>query len=287
MQFKIPEWLLNQVLRSIRLFYDRIWVISIYFNSFFQLKSEDPHATANKDIENQLQIDLEGNSSNNNQRELVAEDEDQVAEITSDSSNTVYEIKAQENTIEFNKDKFYIYTDGSLRVSKTNKKEFGGCGVYYGENDSRNKSDYLKGNLQTSQRAELQSLIIALSEINLELKFKCSPQNVKLRDDMTGNCKLVEYEILTDSLHSINHINDDEWILSNMRKLRKNNFPNADFILRIKKLKDEINKIYKTNNYGPISIKYVKGHNDVEGNKFADKLAKKGCELNPKWSKRQ
>ncbi|OUM53137.1 hypothetical protein BVG19_g2394 [[Candida] boidinii] len=278
MQFEI---LFNEVLRSIKLLYERICGLNLQFNSFFQLKSNGPDTNANKDIENQLQLEPE-DSNENNPRELV-QDENQTHIISPDSGSRVDEIEVQKNSIDFNKDKFYIYTDGSLRVSKANKNEIGGCGVYYGEGDSRNKSDYLKGHLQTSQRAELQSLIIALSEMKLELNSKCDPKNFKLRD---GTSKLVEYEILTDSLHSINHINDDEWILNNMRKLKKNNFPNADLILKIKELKDEINQIYKINNYGPIIIKYVKGHNNIEGNKFADKLAKKGCELNPKWFRR-
>ena len=57
-----------------------------------------------------------------------------------------------------------IFTDGSC--SKNGKPgAFAGYGVFFGYDDRRNVSNYLPGELQTNQRAELMALLVALRYI--------------------------------------------------------------------------------------------------------------------------
>ncbi|KIM98948.1 hypothetical protein OIDMADRAFT_104854 [Oidiodendron maius Zn] len=144
----------------------------------------------------------------------------------------------------------HVYTDGSSR-GNGKKGALAGVGVYFGDGDSRNVSEALKGEAQTNQRAELTAIQRALEIV---------PRD---RD----------IHIYTDSNYSINcstvwYVN---WKKNNWTTAQHEPVMNKDLILAIRALIDERDaKGSKTH------MEWVKGHDKNPGNEAADKLAVTG-----------
>lgn len=158
-----------------------------------------------------------------------------------------------------------IYTDGACR---NNGKEnaAAGYGVYFGPNDPRNLSRPLSGPRQTNQRAELQAIDSALSQIQTE---------------MTGNKPVQNYKIYTDSQYLKNCYTNwsvswqkNNWISSGTGKPVEN----RDIIEPALVKMSIINDLRVKNGLNPIELEYVKAHNGDPGNEMADKLANGGVD---------
>jgi ribonuclease HI len=57
---------------------------------------------------------------------------------------------------------FTVYTDGSAIIQGQPAETRSGYGIYYGRGNSNNLSAKLKGTDQSSARAELQAIVVAL-----------------------------------------------------------------------------------------------------------------------------
>lgn len=139
-----------------------------------------------------------------------------------------------------------VYTDGACSKNGF-EGATAGVGVFFGDNDSRNISEKLKGK-QTNQRAELTAPLCALKRID--------PKNDVL--------------IITDSMYTINCVTNwsKNWIKNGWKTSKGVNVENQDLI---KELLDAIKK-----RKGAVAWKHVRGHTNNHGNDQADKLARAG-----------
>ena len=118
-----------------------------------------------------------------------------------------------------------VYTDGSALNNQHKGKRRGGCGVFFSDNDTRNRSIPLKETdteKVTNQVAELNACLIAI-----ELVFNT--------DDITAKKnKLIIY---TDSMYSINCISKwcKTWKKNNWCKSDKKVIENLELIQKIYK----------------------------------------------------
>lgn len=64
---------------------------------------------------------------------------------------------------------YYVYTDGAC-INNGKKNAKASIGIYFGENDSRNVSELIKGK-QTNNTAELTAIIVVYSIIENDLKY--------------------------------------------------------------------------------------------------------------------
>lgn len=140
-----------------------------------------------------------------------------------------------------------VYVDGACRNNGQQNPQ-GGCGVYWGEYHPLNTSEYLKGEKQTNNRAELTAAIIALAQAHhLHL------QSIRISTDS----KYVK-EGITKWIQS--------WKANSWKTKQKSDVLNKDLWLTIDDLCSK----------QPVEWVWVEGHKDVAGNNKADELAKSG-----------
>lgn len=157
------------------------------------------------------------------------------------SSDTIIQslnISVDNNKITENDEYLVVYTDGSCKNNGYNK-EIGGIGVFFGDNDSRNVSQKIEGNI-TNNRAEMMAVIKAL-EI-------CYQDNIK------------KVEIRSDSNYIVRAMN--EWI-SAWKQRRWLNVKNYDLWIQIDNLNSAMD----------IRWVHVRGHQNCYGNNMGDALA--------------
>lgn len=141
-----------------------------------------------------------------------------------------------------------VYTDGS-NIPGQDGRGYAGMGIWFGENDNRNESRYLDGHHVTHQYAELKAIEVAA-------KY----------------CRFIkEVEIMSDSQYSINCVNvwADSWEKNGWKTTKGEPVLYPDLIKSIRTI-----VFSRRSQNMPITIKYVKGHNNNKGNDGADKLAK-------------
>jgi len=155
-----------------------------------------------------------------------------------------------------------VYTDGSTLNNQHKGKRKGGVGVFFGDNDPRNKSIQLiesNSNKVTNQVAEISACIIAIETI--------------LENNSNHNISIM---ICSDSMYTINCITKwcKKWEENNWIKSDKKQIENLELIKKL-------SSYYKNHN---IKFKHVKGHKnqppldspyykDWYGNMMADYLA--------------
>jgi ribonuclease HI len=142
-----------------------------------------------------------------------------------------------------------VYTDGA---SANNGKSYAsaGYGVYWGDNDSRNASVKLPGKLQTNQRAEASAVIHALEQTTAD------------NDTL---------EIRTDSQYVINAATSwsKKWVENGWKASNGKEVQNRDLFEKMVNLMDK--------RKGEVKFTYVPGHQGVDGNEKADRLAVSGA----------
>jgi ribonuclease HI len=143
-------------------------------------------------------------------------------------------------------DRVIVYCDGSCLHNGTSGS-IGGIGIFFGDNDPRNKSEKFPLDNPTNQRAELYAAIRTL-EIT--------------KDDH-------DIEIITDSMYTINCVT--KWFMSweknGWKTSNGKDVKNKELIQKIIKMcrnEDKNKKIRWT---------HIKGHNGNYGNEKADELA--------------
>jgi ribonuclease HI len=148
-----------------------------------------------------------------------------------------------------------VYCDGScLNNGKQNARA--GYGVYFGENDLRNKAGKLPGTTQTNNRGELMAILEAL---------KISSSG--------------DIEIITDSNLAVKTFTEwlNTWKKSKWWKSKdwthKDAKKNCDLI-------SEIDNLIQSRQ-GIVKFTHVYGHRDNYGNIQADKLANEGAVKEP------
>ncbi len=154
-----------------------------------------------------------------------------------------------------------VYTDGSTLNNQHKGKRKGGVGVFFGDNDIRNKSITLiesSMNKVTNQVAEISACIVAIETI------------------LENNSDFKSILICSDSMYTINCIT--KWC----KKWEEKNWTKSDGkIIENLELIKKLSSFYKNHN---IKFKHVKGHgkkpletssyyNDWYGNMMADNLA--------------
>jgi ribonuclease HI len=160
-----------------------------------------------------------------------------------------------------------VYCDGScLNNGKPNARA--GYGIYFGENDIRNKAGKLEGSLQTNNRAELMAIL----------------ETLKM-------CPKGDIEIITDSNLAVKTFTEwiNTWKKSKWWKscdwTHKDAKKNCDLISEIDNLiQSRQGKVSFTHVYGHQSLTDAnsKGeHRDIKGNIEADKLANEGALMKP------
>lgn len=140
-----------------------------------------------------------------------------------------------------------VFVDGACRNNGQENPQ-GGCGVYWGEENQHNTSEFLLGEKQTNNRAELTAAIIALAQAKHH-----HVQNVQI----TTDSKYVK-EGITKWIVS--------WKANSWKTKQKTDVLNKDLWLLIDCLSREIN----------VNWCWVEGHGEVTGNIKADELAKSG-----------
>jgi ribonuclease HI len=148
-----------------------------------------------------------------------------------------------------------IFTDGSCLNNQNKINKSGGYGIFFGENDIRNKSIKLTGNKITNQVAELAACLDAIEIVKNDNKI---------------------IRIYTDSMYVINCIT--VWC----KKWEKNNWINSKG--KVVENLELIQKIYNYSKIYKVEFIHINSHmpepdkNDINykywyGNMMADKLA--------------
>lgn len=145
-----------------------------------------------------------------------------------------------------------IWTDGACRGNGKNGA-VAGVGVWFGDQDTRNKAEPLPGTRQTNQRAELSAIKRAIN---------CSPLNRHVL-------------IHSDSNYSINCVTSwfPKWRKNNWKNSSNKDVENKDLIQEILALMEE-----RQASGVKTKFNWVKGHGTNAGNIEADKLAVAGAE---------
>tara|TARA_Y100000991_G_C21915642_1_gene324233 strand:+ start:244 stop:936 length:693 start_codon:yes stop_codon:yes gene_type:complete len=151
-----------------------------------------------------------------------------------------------------------VFTDGS-RILKDNNF-YGGYGIYFGDNDERNKGEpYTDGEI-TNNRAELFAILESLNILKKEIEEK---KNIN---------------IFTDSEYSLKSVTEwyKKWEKENWKDKDGNVRKNIDYII-------PISSILKNNKN--INIKHIYSHTGKKdyisiGNGKADNLAVNGAKKN-------
>jgi len=151
-------------------------------------------------------------------------------------------------------EKITVYTDGAC-YNNGFPNAVAGIGIYFGENDKRNVSRKINGNV-TNNIAELTAILEVSTILSEEIK--------------SG----IDIEICTDSIYSI------KCCTSYGEKQEKNNWKKD---IPNKELVKEIYNTYK--NYSNISFRHIKAHTgnkdiDSINNAHADRLANEAININ-------
>lgn len=160
-----------------------------------------------------------------------------------------------------------VYTDGSA-INNGKKNCYGGIGIFFGDNDTRNLSQKLPEGKASNNVAELTACLIAIEII------------------INGNYNNNKIIICTDSEYIINCITlwVHNWQKNNwQRSVKGKNKPikNLEIIKRIKFYVDKYKIVFKhirshkTEPNDKTSLEYRNWY----GNDMADKLAKQGSEM--------
>ena len=169
------------------------------------------------------------------------------------------EIKNNENTKKYQiPSGINVFTDGS-RILKENNF-YGGYGIYFGDNDERNKGEpYTDGEI-TNNRAELFAILESLKILKKEIDEK----------------QIIN--IFTDSEYSLKSVTEwyKKWEKENWKDKDGNVRKNIDYII-------PISSILKNNKN--INIKHIYSHTGKKdymsiGNEKADNLAVNGAKKN-------
>ena len=161
-------------------------------------------------------------------------------------------------------DNIIVYTDGACKDNQDKIHRRGGYGIFFGDNDIRNKSIKLTGPKITNQVAELTACISAI-EIIINSSTYLPPNKIIIK---------------TDSMYTINCVTKwfDGW--------KKRGWKKADG-----KSVDNLELIQKLHNYTTIiDVEFIhvrahkseppktdKSYNDWYGNMMADKFATDAC----------
>ena len=151
-----------------------------------------------------------------------------------------------------------VFTDGS-RILKENNF-YGGYGIYFGDNDERNKCEpYTDGEI-TNNRAELFAILESLNILKKEIEEK----------------KIIN--IFTDSEYSLKSVTEwyKKWEKENWKDKDGNIRKNIDYIIPISSILE---------NNKNINIKHIYSHTGKKdfmsiGNEKADNLAVNGAKKN-------
>ncbi|KAI1262380.1 RnaseH-domain-containing protein [Xylariaceae sp. FL1019] len=146
-----------------------------------------------------------------------------------------------------------VFTDGAC-TRNGQKGACAGVGVYWGENDERNVSEPLKGDIQTNQRAELTAILRALEAAE---------------DDVT-------IRIFSDSRYAIDCVNSwyKNWEKNGWKTSSGTEVTNPDVIKAARAKIDERKALG-----ADTLFQWVKGHDKNVGNIAADALAVKGAAM--------
>ena len=171
-----------------------------------------------------------------------------------------------------------IYTDGACQGNGTANAR-AGVGVFYGKNDPRNISTYLRGKRQTNNRAELTAIKLALEGIlNISGKFACgSVQNTTRINKTPASTATRKNQVITiksDSKYCeiglkthLKRWKDKGWLNSKNEPVA-----NKDLWRQV----DELNTSIALTEGIDVKVEWVRGHNNDPGNEAADKLAVDG-----------
>lgn len=152
-----------------------------------------------------------------------------------------------------------VYTDGCAR-GNGKIGSYGGIGVWYGDDDSRNISEPLFGTTQTNNRAELTAVVKALEEALKEAKKM--DRKVVIRTDSDYTIRSVTEYYLT-------------WERNGYKTSSGQEVKNVDLIKAILELRKDINRQLGCDN--GVVFEHIPGHSGVLGNEMADQLANEGA----------
>ena len=141
-----------------------------------------------------------------------------------------------------------IYVDGACRNNGQDNPQ-GGCGIYWGEYHPLNTREYLIGDKQTNNRAELSAAIIALTQA-------CQIQ-------------MQSVEICTDSKYVKEGITKwiNKWKVNKWKTAReKSDVLNKDLWLILDSCTSKLQ----------VKWQWIEGYGNCDGNNEADALAKSG-----------
>ena len=163
-----------------------------------------------------------------------------------------------------------IYTDGACQGNGKDDAR-AGVGVFYGKNDPRNISTYLRGKRQTNQRAELTAMKLALEGI-ANYAWNTTKKN-KMPASTTTRKKQVII-IKSDSSYCVEGLSKRLRIWKRDGWLNKKNesVANQDLWRQV----DELNTSIALTESIDVKVEWVRGHNGDPGNEAADKLAVDG-----------
>lgn len=162
-----------------------------------------------------------------------------------------------------------VYVDGASRGNGKGGTPKSGYGVYYGPGDSRNAAvsladvDDVKTTTPTNQRAELHALKHALGS---------ALDSAKLGGE--------KYEIFTDSSYAKNCVDNwsKNWANNDWKNSAGKDVANRDIIEDAVGKYNAINEHYKSQGESELAITHVRGHQGIEGNEQADRLANEGAD---------
>jgi ribonuclease HI len=150
-----------------------------------------------------------------------------------------------------------VYTDGAC--SKNGKEgAHAGFGVWYGDDDARNMSAALEGELQTNQRAELAAFLHAVEVFAADVPSQLEGRRLLIKSDS---------RYCVDGWKSWL----DGWISRGWLTSTGNPVVNEDFWRRLSELRDLLSDAG-----AEVAAVWVKGHAESRGNQEADALAVAG-----------
>ena len=140
-----------------------------------------------------------------------------------------------------------VFVDGACRNNGQEDPQ-GGCGVYWSDENPLNVIEYLIGEKQTNNRAELTAAIIALAQAkhNQTKKVQISTDSKYVKDG------------ITKWIHG--------WKANGWKTTQKSDFLNKDLWTTLDEISNQLQ----------LKCCWVEGHGEVIGNLRADGLAKAG-----------
>ncbi|GMG31850.1 unnamed protein product [Ambrosiozyma monospora] len=164
---------------------------------------------------------------------------------------------------------YKIYTDGVCENNhiKGNLDRIAGYGVFFGDDDSRNRTGYIEGEKRTNNLAELTAIDVALGIIKEEL------------NQLDGS-KLpsMQYEIDLESEYAIDCITkwSQGWSKNGWVTTKGYDVQNQEVIKSILEQLKFINGVYTFYGWDKLKFDKATGEVGINGNKKAEALAKKG-----------